>query len=247
MIYNQLLKFSSLFFIFANEYENRLKEKLIREQSKIKNKTEGEDGRELIFLRKNLIPVEPGVYGHESSFLGSGGSFDVYRVIWKGKAVVAKLTFSKNQFETFLRFIKLKNKIPEKYKKHIPIIFDTIQDDQNKEYIIVMEELQPTNRYIRKVISSGFHKKFFENKIKFFIQNCDPFIQTILQDSNLLNYYIQQNKENEYNKVVKQIISFVKDDMKYLLKARSYLELESFRWENEKKFVTFFGIFGNSI
>ncbi len=237
MIYDQLLKFSSLFFIFANEYENKLKEKLIREQSKIEKDDEQNDrgSLELTLLQHDLIPIEPGRYGHESSFLGAGGSFQVYRVIWKGKLAVAKLTFNKDQFQKVIRFSELRNKLPEKYKKHIPIIFDIIEDDQNKEYIIVMEELRKINIHISDSIKYGFNKELVKRKIQHLIENIDLIIRSILTDSELERDY----SNVEYQQISSQIIFFIKNETSSLFRAKDNNELDGLKYHLCQKLTSF--------
>ena len=141
MIYDQLLKFSSLFFIFANKYEDKLKKPIGKKFSDDEN----------FLIRNNIIPIQIG--DNETSFIDQGSFSKVYRVIYKGKSAVAKITDWKDDFRKMIVFSSLKDKIPEKYQKHIPIIFDTI--NENNKFVIVMEELQKTNAHIKDFIEKS--------------------------------------------------------------------------------------------
>ena len=103
----------------------------------------------VVLLNNDIVPVEPGTpdlpdvfpskenyyaheYGHHTQLLGKGGFARVVRVIWKGKPAVAKITVGKNDSSKMLNLANLKDKIPNEFKKHIPIVYDHFFDEKSK-------------------------------------------------------------------------------------------------------------------
>lgn len=204
MKYNQLLKFSSLFLVFANELEDKLKKPV--------GKSYSED--EKFLIRNNVIPIE---IGGNTSFIDKGGFSNVYRVIWKGKPAVAKITEWENDFQKMIALASLRNKIPEKYQKHIPIVYDAINEN-NYKFAIIMEELHKTNSHVNEFIEKSC-EPIIKEKILNLNQNLKYIAETFI---NLLRIP-DTNQLKKYQSCIDDIVTYLqKKNLIFLNKERDY-------------------------
>lgn len=96
----------------------------------------------------NLIPV----HADGKTLIGRGYFGRVYNVIWKGKPAVAKVG-TKSDAEAWSAILRVKERIPAEYHKHIPQIYEVIKKDSYS--IIVMKKLLPMSKRLVRDWSTG--------------------------------------------------------------------------------------------
>lgn len=97
------------------------------------------------------------------SLIGSGASNKAFEVLWKGRRAIARVPIADGkdengpgdeEYESFMRFIAAKSKLPKKYAKHFPAVYATFdiehdfEDYYGKKHhqvrkVIIVEFLQP--------------------------------------------------------------------------------------------------------
>lgn len=99
------------------------------------------------------------------SFIGSGISSTAYRAIINGKSCILKITANKQVIDSTKNILKIKNSLGE-YSKHIIDVYYMFEVDLYNDYyyVIVTEELEKLNPYLRKVMyeesDSGYIDKY---------------------------------------------------------------------------------------
>jgi serine/threonine protein kinase len=137
-----------------------------------------------IFVKEGFKPVSA---GGKSSYIGRGSFGRVYRGIYKGQPVVAKIVLVEDFVEKFIndfgfeapkwhKLMSIKDKISPNLRKHIPQVFlskvDSISptnDGVDKHYqyeIIVMEELKPLNKHLGEIIGNYKSEESFNLALK---------------------------------------------------------------------------------
>ena len=175
----------------ANEYEEKLKDIALKEVA-LTNKQHYDPFYINPFYTKLIelgyIPLFIGK--NNSAFLGEGGFSKVYRILYKGKPAVAKITKNSMEFTPYFKLFNLKDKLGN-LGKHILEIYDLnkfeVNTDFGKElyYVLITEELFPINPHISKSIfgnldfdntSSNFLEAYinqFKDKLKLFKSRLD--------------------------------------------------------------------------
>lgn len=89
-------------------------------------------------------------------YINRGEWSKVYRSIFNGKTVIAKLTRSEDDKNTAMMLAALKESTPEEYSKHLLNIIDVkdIDFEDKKYYVIITEMLNPANPHVRDLLSN---------------------------------------------------------------------------------------------
>lgn len=224
MIYDQLLKFSSLFFIFADEFEDKLKKPVRKERY----------WDEEFLIQHDIIPIE---MGNNTALLGNGSFSWVYSVIYKSKPAVAKVTKFNGDFRKMVALSSLKDKVPKEYQKHIPIIYDTMNgfDKNVKKYIIIMEELQPTNVHVDDFINTGFSKYLIKDKMLYLNNDLEHVLKSFFDETSLKI----EIGDKKYEKIINDTIIFLQNENSKLLDAKNDLNFRELRRDIEDNLLLF--------
>ena len=125
--------------ILANQYEEKLKNTVEKEVK--------DDHFLSILYKLGLIPLLG-----EDSLLGEGAYSSVFRVLYKGKPAVAKVSKYQKEFDMSIKLFNLKNSLGEQ-AKHIMDIYHLFKVDYIN--ILVVEELYPINSHVSSMLFSN--------------------------------------------------------------------------------------------
>ena len=103
----------------------------------------GRKNIEKILLKNGIIPLH--ISDNNTSLIGIGSYSKVFRVLYKGKPAIAKISENVYEFDMSIRLFNLKNKLG-KLSKHIMEIYDFVDDGNFK--ILICEELKPLNPHL---------------------------------------------------------------------------------------------------
>lgn len=218
-MYEQLLKLAAS---FREELEENLKKPIHPHFDSI----------EKILVRNNIVPLYAGkevtkdVWTSES-FLGKGSFNEVYRVLYKGKERVAKITKNENDITNATALSHLRKSFG-KYSKFIMEVFDMIEDNQSGYYILIVEKLEPLNWHLKEIILG------YEAQTKSLLHSITK--ETIM---NLLIYsdFDSTLDENQLNHLAEKIIEFFHNLKNYDDEKNTIENLLEFFFKKELKLM----------
>lgn len=138
MKYNNLLQLSEKFADYAADYLRKPIGKFSID--------------ERMLMQNNIFPIQLMRGKKITSHLGNGKFSNTYRVIYKGKEMVAKMTKDAPSTESAVKLSEMKKVVPSKFKKHIMTIYDQFEDKENGVYIVLAELLEPLNPHLLDTI-----------------------------------------------------------------------------------------------
>ena len=138
MKYNHLLQLSEKFADYASDYLRKPIGKFSIDEQ--------------ILMENNIFPIQLMKGKKITSHLGNGKFSNTYRVVYKGKEMVAKLTTDKSSVEGPTKLFEIKKFVPTKFKKHVMTIFDQFIDQENGVYIVLAELLEPLNSHLMNAV-----------------------------------------------------------------------------------------------
>ena len=150
MFYNPLLFLTKKFADIGSDYFKK----------PISTPSEDEE----LLIKHKIYPIMLGRSG--TSFINSGKYSNVYRVLFKGKEVVAKITGSSIDVKNIVRINNLKSIIPNKFKKHVPTVYGSIYDEEENKYIVLVEILKPLNIHVFDTLKGEKPKRILFPLIK---------------------------------------------------------------------------------
>jgi hypothetical protein len=121
---------------------------------------------EQLLLKHDIIPYRDSETG--SSFVNQGAHSAVFRVIYNDTPAVAKITSDQTEPEIFMS--KEYQNIRPEFKKHLPQVYEVIEDKDSFKYIVVLEELVPITEDIQEVwlgSSERYQNMRFDPEITF--------------------------------------------------------------------------------
>lgn len=204
MKYSWLLKFSNEFF---EKYKQKIKQEVGLFSDKdierdtdlwLKGLKSGKyyydvvKAHEALLLKHDIVPVE---FNGKNSLVGKSTAL-VYSVIYEGKDAVAKISTSSYDIEIMQKLHNLKEKLPDKYKKHIAKVFLSFKDGIN--YIAVVERLNPLNTHIMELMKANYDERFLNFALEIFNKELLKELGKILFDDDLhhvYNFFLDQNKK----------------------------------------------------
>ena len=205
--------------ILANQYEKKLKDIALKEMSLFNKNQETESIDLNILLNTGCIPLF--ISKNKYSLIGAGVYSNVYRVLYKGKSAIAKISENKNEFNKSIELFNLKNKLGD-LEKHILEIYGN-EEYLNKKVLIV-EELFPINIHLDNL--------FYMYKNQGALNNFKSYLKLLNRKINLLNedFYLNFLNEDDYFKCKEYLLRF-NNDLKFLIKNQLQI-LEKFNDEN---------------
>lgn len=143
-----------------------------------------------LILKTIINAIKTPIKYKESDYLGSGAYSDVKGIILNDKRFVEKRTKHKKDSDILNKIKEIKNNMGE-LGKHLPLIVWSGYDDKKKEYVHIVERLEPIESNIKQIM--------FPNDGEHFT----PFIKKIIKDTFLDN---EKNGIDYIYRAVKRIL-----------------------------------------
>lgn len=183
-------------------------------------------------VRLAKLGIAPLPHGDRSAaFLGKGAYNDVFEVLWNGHRAAARISGSKEELSSMLRFTQLMNKMDPKYSVHFPVIYQLIDDNKSHTYGVIMELLQPVEANLHADIGSSGFGKVQNRKKHVLVQVENPesrLIKKIISDCSNETFknptIFSQEIRNLYKNIV---IPIIKDSAKKNIHNRNLWDLLS--------------------
>jgi len=129
----------------------------------------------------------------QKNFAGKGQ----FSVVFNKNGIVYKFTKNKKDIEKMLFFHSIKEKVPEKYRKHIVEVFDFGYDEDSKYYYLSCEKLYPLSKAKKSLLTRGSNptefslSTFFTKRIYMELLEILEEIQTDSDVKDALNQVIK--------------------------------------------------------
>lgn len=155
----------------ADQFEQHVKNIYLKERKR-QDPDADESFHQEMLMQLGIVPL---ITSGDNAYLGEGAYSYVYRVLYKGKPAVAKVSTNKQDSKNLINLHNLKNSLGP-LGKHIATVYDWFEYPMPDVtyYITVVEELVPLNPHVRASLFSikpknkqsllgRFKDKFFVN------------------------------------------------------------------------------------